>query len=218
MSIEQIVPGVFQVPISIVNAFLLVGEDVAVIDTGVPGSASKILEAVGQAGRTPRDIRHILLTHLHADHVGSAGALQEAVAQAGGLARIYMHASDAQAFQQGVSMRPVRSSPGIWNWLIVNLFLKRRGPQEIEPAVVDCLVTDGAELPIAGGLKVIHAPGHTAGSVVLLWPQHGGVLFAGDACGRRSGRLGYPHIFEDPQAGRATLRMLGEFRSAWHVE
>ena len=42
-------------------------------------------------------------------------------------------------------------------------------------------VHDGDELPIAGGIRAIHAPGHCAGQLVFLWPQQGGVLFAADA-------------------------------------
>lgn len=209
MSVEQIVPGVLQVSLGIVNAFLLLGDDVTVIDTGVPGSAEKILSAVRETGKRPAHVRHILLTHLHADHTGGAKALQEAVAADGGQARIYMHRLDAEAFERGQVMRPVTPAPGLSNWLIVNLFMKRAGPMKIDPAKVDVSVSDGDALSMAGGLQVIHAPGHAAGQVVFLWPQQGGVLFAADACGRMGGRLGYPPIFEDFELGKQTLRKLG---------
>jgi glyoxylase-like metal-dependent hydrolase (beta-lactamase superfamily II) len=208
MSVEQVVPGIYQVSLGMVNAYLLVGEHVTVIDTGIPGSAPNILKAVREVGKAPKDVREILLTHLHADHTGSAKALKEAVAVDGGNAQIYMHRLDAQAFEKGEVMRPVSPAPGLLNWLIVNLFMRRAGPMRIEPAKVDCYVSDDEELPIAGGLKVIHAPGHAAGQVVFLWPQQGGVLFAADACGRMGGRLGYPPIFEDFEVGIQSLRKL----------
>jgi len=50
---------------------------------------------------------------------------------------------------------------------------------------------DGDEVPAAGGIKAIHTPGHTAGHLAFLWPQNGGVLFAGDAAGNIFG-LGPP--------------------------
>jgi glyoxylase-like metal-dependent hydrolase (beta-lactamase superfamily II) len=63
---------------------------------------------------------------------------------------------------------------------------------KLEPVGADHEVDDGDELPIAGGLRVIYTPGHTAGHVSYLWSQHGGVLFAGDAAGHVFGRLAPP--------------------------
>ena len=67
---------------------------------------------------------------------------------------------------------------------------------------------DGDELSLAGGLHVIHLPGHSAGQVGFLWPQHGGVLFAGDVATNMI-RLRYPPIFEDLAEGRRSLARLG---------
>ena len=212
MSIKQVVPGVYQVSLGFVNAYLLVGEDVTVIDTGIPGSGPKILGALREVGKRPQDIRQILLTHLHADHTGSAKALQDAITADGGQAQLYMHPTDAEAFQRGQVMRPVQTAPGVMNKVIVGLFMRRAGPITVEPAQVDCLVADGDELPVAGGLKVIHAPGHAAGQVVFLWPRQGGVLFAADTCGRMFGSLGYPPVFEDFEVGKQSLRRLAGLR------
>ena len=72
---------------------------------------------------------------------------------------------------------------------------------------------DGDELPFAGGLRVHHVPGHTAGQIALVWPRHGGVLVAGDVAvnmalpGRRR-KLSYPPIFEDFEAGKQSLKRL----------
>lgn len=78
MSIEVVVPGVYQVSLGMVNAFILVGDNVTVIDTGIPGSAPKILDGLRELGKAPKDIGQILLTHLHADHTGSVKALRDA--------------------------------------------------------------------------------------------------------------------------------------------
>jgi glyoxylase-like metal-dependent hydrolase (beta-lactamase superfamily II) len=212
MSVEQVVPGVFQVSLGMVNVDFLVGEDVTVIDTGVPGSAPQIVAALREIGKEPRDVGRILLTHLHADHTGSAKALQDAVAADGGRAEMWMHAADAEVFQMGLTSRAVQPSPGLLSWLVFHLFIQRSSPMTVEPARVDRTLTDGETLPVAGGLEVIHVPGHTAGSVVLLWPQQGGVLFAGDSCGQMAGRLGYPPIFEDFEQGKAALRRLAGLR------
>jgi ribonuclease BN (tRNA processing enzyme) len=45
-------------------------------DAGVPGSAAKIVRAIESLGRTPADIRHIIVTHCHPDHAGSLAAIK----------------------------------------------------------------------------------------------------------------------------------------------
>jgi glyoxylase-like metal-dependent hydrolase (beta-lactamase superfamily II) len=206
MSAELLVPGVYRVSLGMVNAYLLVDEQaVTVIDSGIPGSAPKIMEAVCSLGKGPQDVKHILLTHLHADHTGSAKALKDITG-----APIYMHPLDAQYFEKGLVMRPVKPAPGLVNRVVGSL-LVRRSPDPVEGTTVDCRISDGETLPIAGGLQVIHAPGHAAGQVVFLWPQAGGVLFAADACTNLI-RLGYPPIFEDLEAGKQSLRKLAGLR------
>jgi glyoxylase-like metal-dependent hydrolase (beta-lactamase superfamily II) len=77
MAANAVVPGLWEVPLGFVNAFLLETENgLALIDTGVAGSADKILEVVRATGRAPADIRHILMTHCHGDHAGSLAELK----------------------------------------------------------------------------------------------------------------------------------------------
>src|ERR1700693_468273 len=91
MTAKQIVPGLYAIPVGPVNTFLLEASDgCALIDTGLPGSAPKILQAIQELGKTPTDIRHILLTHARPDHIGSFAALKKATG-----AEAYMHPMDA---------------------------------------------------------------------------------------------------------------------------
>jgi glyoxylase-like metal-dependent hydrolase (beta-lactamase superfamily II) len=59
------VPGVHQIPLGIVNAYLLEQDGFTLIDTVVSGSDEQIPEAVGSLGGEPGDVRHILVTHCH---------------------------------------------------------------------------------------------------------------------------------------------------------
>jgi glyoxylase-like metal-dependent hydrolase (beta-lactamase superfamily II) len=70
-------------------------------------------------------------------------------------------------------------------------------------------VTDGAELPAAGGIRAVHTPGHTTGHVSYLWPD-GGVLFVGDAATNMFRRLNVAPINEDDAAARASFAKLAE--------
>lgn len=203
---ETVVPGVYRISLGIVNAFLLESADgLALIDTGVPGSADKILNAVRELGKQPEDVHHLLVTHLHADHTGSLAVLKTATG-----APAYMHPLDAAMVREGKAGRPVHPAPGLMPRLMVTMMSLRRAPATTEPASIEHEIEGGQTLPIAGGLRVINAPGHSAGQVVFLWPEQGGVLFAADAAANVGNRLGPAIIYEDLPLGMKTLNALSK--------
>ncbi len=63
---------------------------------------------------------------------------------------------------------------------------------------------DGKKLPLAGGIRAIHARGHCAGQLVFLWPHHGGVLFAANAAMNMMG-LGLMLGYENLEKGKRSL-------------
>jgi glyoxylase-like metal-dependent hydrolase (beta-lactamase superfamily II) len=76
MKIRKIIVGAYLVPLGAANAVLLdAGTELAVVDAGFPGKASVLFDAIQQLGRTPRDLRHLIFTHGHPDHIGSAAAI-----------------------------------------------------------------------------------------------------------------------------------------------
>src|ERR1700722_20455718 len=91
IEVAKIADGLFVIPVGPVNTFLLDSPDgCALIDTGVSGSAAAILRALHALGKQPTDVRHILLTHAHPDHIGSLAALKKVTA-----AEAYIHPLDA---------------------------------------------------------------------------------------------------------------------------
>lgn len=203
MSVEEVAEGLYRIPLGTVNAYLLVdGEELLLIDTGVPGSADKILAAVRGLGRDPSAIRRIVATHLHADHTGSLASLRKRTG-----ASTYAHPQDAQAIRQGRSLRPVQPSD-TWLGRILYLVLQIMPNPDVEPAAVEHEVGEGDRLELSEGtLEVLHTPGHSAGQIALFWSAHGGVLIAADAASNMLG-LGPPPIYEDPAAGEQTLKRL----------
>ena len=200
MAVKQVVPGVYVIPLGFVNAFLIGTESLALVDTGISGSADKILQAVRKIGKQPTDIRHILVTHCHADHTGSLAVLKQATG-----APAYMHPPDAALVREGQTARPMMPAPGLAG--IMFRLLARRRPTTVPPADIEYEVHDGAELPVAGGIRAIHVPGHCAGQLAFLWPQQGGVLFVADAAGNMM-RLGPSIAYEDPEEGKRSLAKL----------
>ena len=202
MSATQIARGLYVIPVGPVNTFLLESSDGdTLIDSGLPGSADKVLRAIRELGKQSGNIRHILLTHAHADHIGSFAALKKATG-----ADAYMHQADAAIVTSGTGFRRMQAAPGLLTGLMFRLFV--RPPLSVEAASIEHHVKDGDMLPLAdGGLIAIHVPGHCLGQLAFLWPEHGGVLFAADACSNVMG-LGWSLGYEDLEEGKRSLKKL----------
>src|SRR5215831_21243309 len=94
---QQVVPGLFVIPTGIVNTFLIDAPDGCVlVDAGLPGHDADILQGIAESGRRPTDIRHLIVTHAHPDHIGSLAALQSATRAA-----VYCHPADAPIVTAG---------------------------------------------------------------------------------------------------------------------
>ena len=174
--VRRITPEILQVPVPGSSVFLLLDERVTVVDTGFPGSAGRILTALTNAGRSPNDVGHVLITHYHPDHLGGLAGLLRHVP-----ARVGVHAAETPAVCGEAPMPlPLRYA---------------RLAERFAPAMrwvgrcpVDTVLQDGDELPVLGGLRVVHTPGHTPGHIALYLPERG-VVIAGDALQRRASGL-----------------------------
>lgn len=202
MTAKSVIEGVYVVPMGLANAFLIKSEDgFALIDAGFPGKEAAVFDSIRSLGGSPEQLRYLVFTHGHPDHIGSAAAI---VQQTG--AMTFMHPLDAPLAESGGPFRPLRAAPGLLRSLMCKVFFD---PEErMAPFAIDQHLADGEILPIAGGLKVIHTPGHCAGHVSLLW-RSGRMLFVGDV-GMNLMGLGDPVGFENLQAGRASQRKLAQ--------
>jgi len=164
MDVEQITDWLWCLRTLLVQANAVRHSDgFHLIDTSTAGHDGAILDALGSvAGSTGRDvaIRDVLLTHGHDDHTGSAAALAE---RSG--ARILGPTGDASVIE-GDSAAPV---PSLRDWEVP---LYEQALQHVPPAPpvqIDVLVDDGAILDWEVPGRIVAAPGHTPGSVAVLF-------------------------------------------------
>lgn len=141
------------------NSYLVREDDgITVIDTNLPGSADDILAAVRAIGG---DIKRIVITHTHTDHVASLDALHALVPDA----EVIASEREAALMQGDMTLRPGEAADQL------------RGSYVQPTTQPTRLVNDG---DMIGSLRVIAAPGHTPGHIALL-DTRDNTLIAGDA-------------------------------------
>ena len=105
-----------RVNLGFVSAYILVrGGEAAVVDTGVAGSDGAIGDALAAAGLGWADVGHVILTHQHQDHAGSAAAVLEAAPDATG----YAGAEDIPAIAVPRALVPVADGDDVFGLRIV---------------------------------------------------------------------------------------------------
>lgn len=194
----ELAPGVHTIDgLGIGRAYMVVEADrVTLVDTGLRGSADRVLRAVEAAGRKPADVRQIVVTHHHADHVGSLAELAERTG-----ALVLVHSLDAPVVR-GDEPAPGPSSGGLLKPLL------KRANRPAPPARVDRELADGDEIDCLGGMLVVHTPGHTPGSISL-YSRARRLLFCGDAAANTFGlRPPIGWFTEDAAAARDSIRKL----------
>ena len=155
------------------QCYVVQSEGIIAIDAGAPGKGRKFEKGLEKAGIKPEDVKLILITHGHWDHIGSAREMRELTGSA-----IAMHDCDTPWLEE--ALKPL--SPGITPWgRLFTSVIKRVMPLINIPATeVDLRLGDEDfplyEYGIPG--SVIHTPGHTYGSMSVLLDS--GEVFVGD--------------------------------------
>ena len=162
----EIVPGIHQIDGINGNCYVIVGDGLTLIDTGLSHGSAQILAYLRNVlQKNPSDVTTIILTHFHIDHTGNVVELKKASG-----ASVAIHEADAD-YVSGKKARPsLKGARGLLMTVLGSLFFRT---QDFQP---DILLADGDTI---AGLACIHTPGHTPGSICLLDPGTK-VLFAGD--------------------------------------
>jgi glyoxylase-like metal-dependent hydrolase (beta-lactamase superfamily II) len=208
----EVADGVYRLGTKWINFYLVEDEgEFTLIDAGYPGYWRYLEQASEALGVSMGAIRAAILTHHHADHVGTAERLRSSTG-----ARVLAGEGDAWIV---AGKYPSHASPGFYRRCSRRRsglgFIAHsaaaggatyRSVQEVEP------IREDQTLDLPGRPHVIHTPGHTAGHYSVALPERG-VLISGDALatfdyvtGRR--RLGLHPLNDDHEIALASLDRL----------
>ena len=180
--------------------------DVVLIDTGFPGQFELLQDEIVRCGFKADQITKVILTHQDADHVGSAKILS-------GIGAKIMAYQDEVPYIQG-DKTPVKIAA-------MEAQLDKLSPDQLAFykrmkagmsnffTHVDHQLADGETIPVCGGIKVVHTPGHTPGHMALLLCESG-VLVCGDAANICDGKLcgANPEHTVDIETAEASFKII----------
>jgi glyoxylase-like metal-dependent hydrolase (beta-lactamase superfamily II) len=177
---RDVAPGIHRIEDAYTNWYLVEDDGaLTVVDAGVPTSWESFESALDQLGRRRDDVRALVLTHGHFDHVGFAERARQELG-----VPVYVHEDDVPlthhprryGFERPRSLyfaTQVRAMP------IVATLVRNRAfwPPPIKQVV---RYGDEGTLPVPGSPRIVYTPGHTLGHCALHFEDRD-VVIAGDA-------------------------------------
>lgn len=165
--------NIYTIPLGFDNCYIIQDEGAVMVDGGAPKTEKGFRKAMEELPINPQDIKLMIMTHGHWDHIGSAKEIKDLTG-----ARIAMHENEKEWLEK--SLKPMHPGVTLWGNIfggIVRMFLPF---VHISSTEVDLVLGDEgltlSEYGIPG--KVIHTPGHSSGSVSILLETRD--VFVGD--------------------------------------
>lgn len=181
--IVLLAPGVYRIPTlgDFINSFAFLDADgqVTLVDCGIKRAPRRIVEALAGIGKHPTDVTRIILTHAHSDHAGGAREMVDRT----GVPGVDAHESDVEYLAAGRNAPTSDSTAG--------RLLSRSPSSTFATVSVAQVLHDQDVIDVAGGLRIVHTPGHTPGHISLLH-EGTGVLITGDAIFNMGSRMRWP--------------------------
>jgi glyoxylase-like metal-dependent hydrolase (beta-lactamase superfamily II) len=207
----EIGPGIRRIGGGLVNSYLIEESgSVTIIDAGAPSYWGDLPAELAAMGRTLEDVKSVVLTHGHSDHIGFAERIRRERH-----IQIRVHEADA-TLARGEVRNPAKGTGPVRPRPLLGFiaFALRHGMIQIPRIKEVVTFGDGATLDVPGSPQVILLPGHTPGSAALHVPSLG-ALFVGDAMATQSvttGTLGpqlAPFTADAVEAVRSLARLDG---------
>jgi glyoxylase-like metal-dependent hydrolase (beta-lactamase superfamily II) len=189
--------GVFIVAGTEVNWVLLrEGSDVTLIDSGYPGDTPAVEASIRAIGSRPEDVRAILLTHAHIDHMGGLNHFHERYATPVYMDQVEVAHAQREYLEQAGPLDVAKNiwRPGVLPWamrIVRAGALKRVSVPQAQP------FPSLGPLDLPGRPRPVATHGHTSGHSAYYLPDVGAVI-TGDALitGHATSRMTGPQLIE----------------------
>ncbi|NIA28866.1 MAG: MBL fold metallo-hydrolase [Actinobacteria bacterium] len=165
--------SIYPISLGVDHCYVLQDKGCIVIDGGMPNQIDKFKKGLSKLPIKPQDIRLILLTHGHWDHIGSARDIKEYTG-----AQLALHQREVDWLEKSLKPLP----PGVTRWgrTFVRIMAMFMSSVHVPPAKVDMVLGDNEVSLAPYGIPgtIVPTPGHSGGSVSVLLES--GEAFVGD--------------------------------------
>ncbi|HYM39693.1 MAG TPA: MBL fold metallo-hydrolase [Thermoplasmata archaeon] len=204
--LRRVADQVYRLEDRFVNLYLIDLGKIVLVDTGTRKAEDLIRQGLRELGKEVDDIAALLLTHHHADHVGTAGVWRREAGAAAELHRLDAPVAAKRERRRTHGTRPAMKVAAAFMG-VITLFIRA------DPFEADRVLEGGETLDVLGWpIEVIHAPGHTLGSCAF-YARSADILFAGDAVNGRRGKPEPPNLVEDAAAAVNSFRRLTDLKA-----
>lgn len=155
------------------QCYVLKGEGIVVVDSGEPQKGAVFARTLEKKEISLHDVRLVILTHGHWDHIGSAAEIKSLTG-----ASLAMHKAEVHWLEN--SLKPLPPGITVWGRIFIMLHSLFLPFIKIPPSRVDLVLDDNGLLLADYGIpgRVVYTPGHSSGSVSVLLDT--GEAFVGD--------------------------------------
>jgi len=161
------------IKVGITNCYIIKHESTILLDGGMPGEFDKFSKGLKDIGINPKEIKAIVITHCHWDHIGCTKKIKDLTG-----AKVVVQKYEKNILIKGEPVMP----SGVTRWgKILGTFIKSWSKKfSIEPSEVDIVIGEEdyslEEFGIKG--KIVFTPGHSPGSISVVLDS--GDAFVGD--------------------------------------
>jgi len=201
---KQIIPGLHMFTgLFFGRVYLIEDSDgLSIIDASLESAADKIIRQLKAAGHQPSDVKRILITHGHPDHIGGLPKLQQITG-----AEVIASAIERPVVE-GTSPIPRVAEDKVSG---IGSLMRPKEDQTMPGTPVDRVVEEGATLPeVMGGLEVLATPGHSYGHLTF-WQPEKKIAFCGDVIMRMwSLSLPFAAFTVDMEENKRSIKRVAE--------